>query len=115
MGQISDSFPFGLMELDGSGRVIRYSPASEKESDAHPADEVVGRNFFRDIAPVEETAELKGRFLAFMTFGDSVQRVTVRFPHNHNIIKAQIVMARVSEQKDTGRERLALVRLMPDV
>jgi photoactive yellow protein len=114
MEEISYSFPFGLMELDGTGRVIRYSPASEKQSDT-PAYEIIGQDFFKDIAPVGEVAEFKGRFLAFMAFGDSVQRLTIRFSYEHLVIKAQIVLARITDHIETEDERLALVRLMPDV
>lgn len=112
----ASDFPFGLMELDAAGTVVRYSPAFENRPADHPTREVVGHNFFEEVAPVGEVLGLKGRFLAFMAFGDSVQRFNVRFPYEDFVIEGQIMLARLADGAGTGGgERLALVRLMPDV
>ena len=44
--------PFGLLELDSNGAVIRYSPASEQHSDMKAGD-VLGRHFFSEVLPDE--------------------------------------------------------------
>ncbi|HVF51687.1 MAG TPA: hypothetical protein VNA19_16500 [Pyrinomonadaceae bacterium] len=107
------TIPFGLLELDAAGNVINYSPAKEQNPTIEKGD-IVGRNFFKDVVPVTEVGEFKSRFLAFMAYGDSVQRFTIRFPFERETIKVQIILARMSERSDLGHERLALVRLMPD-
>ena len=105
--------PFGLFELDQAGTVIHYSAPTEKDGgDAHEG--IVGRDFFREVAPAAELKELKSRFLRFMTFGDAVERFSISFPLNREVIKVQIVLARITEHSDGEDKRLALVRIMPD-
>ena len=107
-------FPFGLLELDGAGTVVRFTPASgEGAADGQPR-EVVGHDFFEDIAPVEELRRLKGRFLAFMAFGDTDQRLDVTFPYRGFIVSAHILLTRLADRAELGGTRLALVRFMPD-
>lgn len=104
---------FGTFELDAAGTIIHYSPATEKRHDGLPAN-ILGRNFFERLARVREVEELKRRFLHFMANGTSFERFTVNFPHNQESVKVQIVMAHVSEKSENGRERFALVRVMPE-
>jgi photoactive yellow protein len=107
------ALPLGLLELDARGTVIRYSPASEKSPEMR-RQEVVGLNFFKDVAPFEEVSEFQKRFQTFMAQGESIQRFTSTFSSDCGQIKVQIVLARITEKSEAGRERLALVRIMPD-
>ncbi|HEX8097038.1 MAG TPA: PAS domain-containing protein, partial [Pyrinomonadaceae bacterium] len=65
MSKETSSPPFGLLELDAEGTVIRYSPASEERSPV-PAREVLGRNFFREVVPQEQFGDFSSRFRRFM-------------------------------------------------
>ena len=107
------TIPFGMFELNAAGVVVHYSPASEEARDAL-AKNIVGRNFFDDLAGISQVGELKNRFLNFMADGTSVARFTVSFPYNQSSVKVQIVMAHVSEKSENGRERFALLRVMPE-
>jgi hypothetical protein len=49
-----------------------------------------------------------------MADGASVERFTVSFPYKRSNVKVQIVMAHVSEKSENGRERFALLRVMPE-
>lgn len=109
----ASEFPFGVLELDGAGTVVSFSPADDAAAGAGAAREVVGHNFFEEIAPVEEMLNFKGRFLAFMAFGDSVERHTFSFPLNGFVVAGQILLARLTDHADIGGQRLALVRLTP--
>jgi methyl-accepting chemotaxis protein len=106
-------FPFGLLELDARGIVVRYSPAIEQDAPVREQD-ILGRNFFTEVAPCEQVSEVKSRFLAFMAFGDAVQKFSITLPVEQQSIKIQIMLARVTERLEQGRERLALVRIMPE-
>jgi photoactive yellow protein len=110
---LSDTLPFGLLELDAAGIVIRYSPAAEQNSPLQPQD-ILGRNFFTEVAPCAQVSEVKSRFLSFMTFGDAVQKFSITCPVENKNIKIQIMLARVTQTGEHGRERLALVRIMPE-
>jgi photoactive yellow protein len=105
--------PFGLFELDAAGTVIRYSPTSEKEQ-TFEAKDIWGRNFFTDIAPVEQVVGFRLRFNSFMVSGQAVERFTTTFRHADQNIKVQIMLAHITEKSDDGRKRLALVRIMPE-
>jgi photoactive yellow protein len=107
-------FPFGLLELDSAGTVVRFTPAPAGGAAAGRSREVVGHKLFEDIAPVEELRRLKARFLAFMAFGDSDQRLDVTFPYRGFIVAAHILLTRLADRAELGGTRLALVRLMPD-
>lgn len=108
------AIPFGMFELDAAGTVVHYSAASEEKKDTL-ANNIMGRNFFNDLIAISQIEELKSRFLKFMANeGSSVERFTVSFPYEQKSIKVQIVMAHLSEKTEKGRERFALVRLMPE-
>jgi photoactive yellow protein len=105
--------PFGLLELDARGTVIRYSPASEHHSEVLAKD-VLGRNFFKEVAPVEQVSDFQSRFKLFMANGETIQRFTSVFSSEQGPVKVQILLARITEKSEQGRERLALVRIMPE-
>jgi photoactive yellow protein len=105
--------PFGLFELDPAGTVIRYSPASEATPTVEAKD-IWGRNFFTEIAPVEQVVGFRLRFHSFMASGQAVERFTTVFEHEQRNIKVQIMLAHITEKSDDGRKRLALVRIMPE-
>jgi photoactive yellow protein len=113
MNTASPALPFGLLELDASGTVIRYSPASE-QSPAVKSQEVLGRDFFKEVVPVEQVGDLQNRFRNFMEQGESIQRLTSTFASEQGQVKVQILLARITERIENGRERLALVRIMPE-
>ncbi|HEY0779424.1 MAG TPA: PAS domain-containing protein [Gemmatirosa sp.] len=56
-----DALPYGMIQLDSSGVVLRYSGAETRLSGLTSA-ETVGRNFFREVAPCTQVAEFFGRF-----------------------------------------------------
>jgi photoactive yellow protein len=112
-GASSHILPFGLFELDPDGTVIRYSPASEKAPLVEARD-IWGRNFFTDIAPVEQVVGFRLRFHSFMASGQAVERFATTFAHGQQNVKVQIMMAHITEKSEDGRRRLALVRIMPE-
>lgn len=105
--------PFGMFELDAAGTVIHYSPATGERKNLAPVN-ILGRNFFDRLTCISEVEELKNRFLNFMADGTSFERFTISFPYNQESVKVQIVMAHVSEKSENGRERFALLRVMPE-
>ena len=107
------AIPFGLFELDTAGTVTRYSPPAEENAQGL-AQGVLGRNFFTEIAPVEQVTGFRGHFHEFMATGQSVERFTMRFTQGRQTVKLQIMMAHITERAASGRRRLALVRIMPD-
>jgi methyl-accepting chemotaxis protein len=110
---LHSSLPFGLLELDTSGAVIRYSPASEQNSGVK-AQDVLGRHFFTEIVSNAQVKNFQARFHLFMEHGQTVDRFSTVFDSEEGQIKVQILLARISEKVAQGNERLALVRIMPE-
>ncbi len=57
-----DALPYGMIQLDSRGVVLRYSQAEARLSGRTAAD-VVGRHFFDEVAPCTRVREFHGRFV----------------------------------------------------
>jgi photoactive yellow protein len=108
---LKTKLPFGLLELNTAGDVIRYSPASEQFSEVQARD-VLGRHFFREVLPEGQFKDFQSRFQLFMLHGQTVDRFSASFDSEEGLIKVQVLLAKMTAQ--SGQDRLALVRLMPD-
>ena len=104
--------PFGLLELDSAGEVIRYSPASEQRSDVQASD-VLGRRFFEEVVRDQKIKDFEPRFQLFMRQGQTVDRFSANFPSAEGEIKVQFLLARIHKKSGKADEHLALVRIMP--
>jgi hypothetical protein len=105
-----ETLPFGLLELDSKGLVIGFSPVSERSSQIRARD-VVGRDFFGEILPVDQHKDIEEKFRAFMTGGNSVERLFFSFPSEQGDISVQMALAYLPDKE---KARLAIVRLMPE-
>lgn len=56
-----DELAFGAIQLDAHGKVLAYN-ATEASITGRDAGDVVGRNFFRDVAPCTDTPRFRGVF-----------------------------------------------------
>jgi len=63
-----DRLPFGVIKVDRKGKILLYNAAEGLISGRDPA-RVVGRNFFREIAPCTNRAEFLGRFVEGLKSG----------------------------------------------
>jgi len=105
--------PYGLLELDASGRVVRYAPAFEQTSKVK-LDDILGHNFFTEVMPATEVKDCQARFRLFMEHNQATDKFNTTFPSEQGPIKVQIMLARILEQAKGGVEQLALVRVMPE-
>lgn len=57
-----DQLPFGMIELDTSGRILRFN---KTEADLARIEQKrqLGRNFFEEVAPCTKVKDFHGRFL----------------------------------------------------
>ena len=56
-----DKLPFGAIQLDGDGRVKNFNLYESKLA-RMPKKEVLGKDFFREVAPCTDVKEFAGRF-----------------------------------------------------
>lgn len=64
-----DKLAFGAVELDKDGTVVRYNAAEGAITGRSPAA-VIGKNFFREVAPCTSKPAFKGVFDAGVRNGD---------------------------------------------
>ena len=56
-----DQLAFGAVQLDAKGTILQYN-AAEASITGRNQTEVIGKNFFRDVAPCTSTPAFKGVF-----------------------------------------------------
>lgn len=75
-----DGLPFGLIGVDGAGTILQYN-AFESRLARLAKERVIGRNFFRDVAPCTAVKEFQGRFDRFAAEpGDGAESFDFVFP-----------------------------------
>jgi photoactive yellow protein len=60
-----DAFPFGVITVDRSGTILEYNAYERSLTGLGQAD-VIGRNFFTDVAPCTAIRDFQGRFGEFL-------------------------------------------------
>ncbi len=71
-----DELPFGVICLDGQGTILKYNLAEARLARLDRG-RVLGKNFFRQIAPCTATPDFEGRFREFLTGFE--RRTTFRY------------------------------------
>jgi len=89
--------PYGLMELDETGTVIYYR-SENKGLFARPESEMVGSNFFTDIAAVAEAKEFQNRIKEFRRSHTPAHSFTFTFALKHRSLPVRVLLARVHER-----------------
>jgi len=71
-----DSLPFGAIQLDRSGKILRFNEYEANLSN-NRAPETVGRNFFTEVAPCANVREFQAPFAE----GLALRSLHVTFPY----------------------------------
>lgn len=97
MAQLSnaevDSLAFGAIELDASGKILQYNQSESEITGRNPED-VIGKNFFKDVAPCTNTPEFAGRFHDGVAKGDLSVQFEYVFDYKMNPTKVKIHMTK---------------------
>jgi photoactive yellow protein len=91
-----DALPVGVIQLDRDGRILRYN-AAESRFSGLTADQVIGRDFFREIAPCTRHPDFYGRFREGVEAGHLNALFEYVFEFQHRRMKVWI-------QMKTGRD-----------
>jgi photoactive yellow protein len=86
-----DQLAFGAVQLDGKGTILQYN-AAEASITGRDAKAVIGRNFFRDVAPCTSTPAFKGVFDAGVRDGNLNTMFEYVFDYNMSPTKVKIHM-----------------------
>lgn len=66
--QRAEYLPFGAVMLDRNGTIVKYNKAEAMIASRVP-DDVIGKNFFSDVAPCAKGKRFHGEFLKFHQTG----------------------------------------------
>lgn len=61
-GQL-DQLPFGAVLLDRRGTIIKYNRMEQEISGRTDPNRVIGKNWFKDVAPCTRSREFYGKFV----------------------------------------------------
>lgn len=87
-----DQLPFGVIRIDDQGKILAYNRTESKFSRLSPAS-VVGKNFFRDIAPCARVKEFAGELdLLQKAHRNAKKELTFAFKFPHGSMVMNIVL-----------------------
>lgn len=86
-----DRIAFGAIELDKNGRILRYNSAEGDITGRNPK-EVLGRNFFTEVAPCTDTPLFKGEFDKGARMGFLNKKFEYTFDYNMRPTKVKVHM-----------------------
>jgi photoactive yellow protein len=89
--------PYGLLEVDEEGTVIYYR-SENKGLFPKPDSEIIGRNFFTDIAAVAEAKEFQNRIKEFRRSHAPAHSFTFTFTLKHRSLPVRVLLARIHER-----------------
>ncbi len=89
-----DALPFGVICVDPDGVVLRYNLAESRMARLDRA-QVVGKNFYRRVAPCTATPEFEGRVRAFLVSGPPIDRFSYVFDFKFGAQQVEIELVRV--------------------
>lgn len=85
LGKLFDSLPMGIVVLDPAGRIVVYNQAEAQLAGRSP-DQVMGTEFFKDVAPCMDVQQLGMRFaveIGRKAFDTTVE-MSFPFPHHEH-------------------------------
>lgn len=91
-----DRLPFGVIALSTEGTVLAYN-AAEQALTGLPRAQVIGRNFFREVAPCTAVQGFQGEFHTFLARAEPARsfQFTFRFPSGS--VRVRITFIRTEE------------------
>lgn len=98
--------PFGLVELDDVGTVLYYN-----RDGGAPAQEMVGRNFYTDVAPVADAQEFRNTLAAFRRAHAPSHSFNFTFHTADANLPTRILLARIHEKSEAGGRGSLLVQI----
>ena len=105
-----DELPFGAIVIDPDGTIREYNEYETRLSHFERSA-VVGKNFFRDVAPCTAVQAFEGRLREFLRSKDEVsESFDYFFPFPHGLVTVEITFVRLPER---GRILIAVERMEP--
>jgi photoactive yellow protein len=100
----------GVFELDTAGTVM-YSRVNPNVNAASftPSSDLVGRNFFDEVAPFKNIEEFRRRFRHFARGSDSAEKFTFTCQFEEHPAEMKVMLTRISEREFDEDKKLIIV------
>ncbi len=93
-----DELPFGAIVIDVKGTILEYNEYESRLARLS-RESVVGKNFFRDVAPCTGVQAFEGRLRAFLKTNDRVsESFDYFFPFRHGAVTVEITFLRLPKK-----------------
>lgn len=90
-----DALPFGAIVVDFSGRIVAYNQYEARLA-RKDRDAVLGKNFFRDVAPCTAVQSFEGRMQTFIRSKTAfTERFNYFFPFIHGPVEVTITFLKL--------------------
>ena len=86
-----DALPQGVIQLDADGRVLRYN-AYEAKLAGVAKENVIGKNFFKHVAPCTDVKEFYGRFCEGVAAGKLHCKFRYHFSFKRNPVDVTVTL-----------------------
>ena|ERR1043165_5089989 len=95
--ELLDYLPFGAIEVNRAGEVLAFNESEESLSGLLRT-EVIGRNFFTDIAPCANVKDFRGRFESFLQGIQLSERFEYTYNFPDGVEEVRITFLRVNRE-----------------
>jgi photoactive yellow protein len=92
-GETAESLTFGAIQLSPTGVILSYNTTESQITGRKPG-EVVGRNFFDEVAPCTRTPEFREAFLMGVRTGKLDRRFRYTFDYKMNPTPVEVHLKR---------------------
>ena len=86
-----DQLAFGAIQLDANGRILQYN-AAEADITGRDPRAMIGKDFFKEVAPCADTAEFHGKFEEGVRSGDLNVMFEYTFDYHMTPTKVKVHM-----------------------
>jgi len=86
-----DRLAFGAIQVDKTGKILTYNMAEGEITGRNPK-QVIGKNFFDQVAPCTKTREFYGRFSEGIKKGDLNAMFEYEFDYQMKPLKVKVHM-----------------------
>lgn len=86
-----DGLAFGAIQLDSEGKILQYNSAEGDITGRDPKS-VIGKNFFKEVAPCTDSPEFEGRFREGVKNGDLNTMFEYTFDYKMAATKVKVHM-----------------------
>jgi photoactive yellow protein len=86
-----DELPIGVIKVTREGTVLTYNASEARLAQRNPGD-VIGKNFFTDVAPYTNVQECAGKFWRGVERGWTHEIFPFIFPFPHGTVQVSITI-----------------------